>query len=296
MPVVLDPSQFILAAYNKPLVAKPVDICTTQKHQSKVVPVSINWVQFPSFAVSINLNQGTAGTTMDKMVGVFIDNADNAEDIVLIAPDTGQRLVCFAFQQTYFPIFSTTNIINIYNGQHVDLLGPKGNINLLFTNFPLNEFLNTNALPSALALFEGTSNVDASGIVNNNFFPPVLGDKHVDNTFDLSTTGNQSLIAAPPVAQGLIVVQNLQFAIFNCYNTTGTGPLQLIMGLSNGVGVLLQLNAFINHDDKYLPYTVIYSRGGLYELLNPVQIFFFNVVAIPGGRCHVIIDYTWKGI
>lgn len=290
MPIFLNQSLYKLAAYTRPLVAKPVDICNSKARQSKVVPVTIDWTTFPTFAVTINLNQGTAGTTLDQMVGMYIDNSSNTSSVYLLCPDTGYQVTVPALQQRFFPLFTVTNIVNIYNG----LLGnTAGNINLLFTNFLLNEFEAT-AFPQVITQGEVSSTV-TGGSPSQNFAFQVFGDTHQDSFFSLTAAGFTSLlIAAPPLNQGLFIVKNMTLAIYNCYSATGPATLQC--GICYGpMTTLITANAtIVNSDDKAIPYTILYQQGDKYMALDATKVInFYNSNAIPGGSASVSLDYAW---
>lgn len=305
MPV--NASLYQLAAYTLPLVAKPIDLCSTQLNPSKVVPITLDWVTFPSFAVSINLNQGTAGTTMDKMVGMYVDNSQNSVALTFICPDTGYRVDCPPGQQRFLPLLTRTNIVNIYNNALSNsLLTSQSNLQVLFTNFVYHPF-DTEAAPYVFNASQA-STIILGGNPFPRFATDVLGDKHQDIEFDLSNV----VISAPfftlatplGINGGVLIMTNLQVSIENCYSTSV--PISLNMGFSNtaqlGIGTTFTYQATINTDDKYIPFTKLQSLSDRFILcqisggtLGVPATVFFNSNAIPGGKAYFSFDCAWVG-
>lgn len=295
MAVVLNPALYKLAAYTLPLVAKPVDICSTANHQSKIIPVSIDFTTFPTFAVQINLNQGTPGQLLDRLSGVYVNNAANVSDLILQCPDTGYQVICPGLQQRFFPLFTRTNIINVYNGELVNSIAaiPGAAILLTFTNFIVDAFSAT-AFAQVITQVQGSSSV-VGGNINQNYYTAVVGDNHIDVIFGAGATGVLGqLIPNPPANAGLFIITNLTISIFNCYSQGA--PIALNFGIRYGTAGTIRViqGVTVNADDKYLANAVLYNQSSEFIILDATQIInAFNLTAVAGGFVSFSFDYVW---
>lgn len=75
--------------------------------------------------------QITNGTITDVQ-GIFIDNADNAEEISVTVSATGHRVVCPAYSQGFFPLFMQQT-----NGQIVFASIGAVTVNVHMLNIPI---------------------------------------------------------------------------------------------------------------------------------------------------------------
>lgn len=289
MPAVLNPALYKLAAYNLPLVAIPVDVCSSKLHQSKVVPITVSWTAFPTFAVQINLNQGTPGQTLDKIVGVYIDNSANVSDLILVCPDTGYSIIVPSQQQRFFPLFSRTNILNVYNGSLSNTLFNNAPIRIILTNFLVDEF-DTQAFVTAISWAQASSSI-VGGAINQNYNSFVLGDSNLDGSYSLTTSGITPILTAPAFT-GFFIITNLTASIFNCYSTGN--PVALTCGLQSGGQNRTAWNAYVTSDGKCVPFTSLYQQGSKYLQLDAAQVLYvYNTNALPGGFLYLSFDYAW---
>jgi hypothetical protein len=292
MPIGFNPTLYQLSAYTAPLIVKPVHVCTTKNHQSQVMPVILDWVTVaPTFALSVNANQGANGLVLvGGIQGVYVDNSNNLSDLILVFPDTGYTILTPAETSQFFPVFSNTGICNVYNGALSNTMQAAGqSIILLFTNFLMHPF-ETTGLQNVAALLLGSSltNGNASYIAN------VKGDQHLDNVYNISVAGVGLLIPLPPIVEGKYIITNLQVGLLNCYSTTSA--FSLSVGIRYGTaGFVRTLNpVIINTDDKYVPYTIIYSHDDEYLSLDATQtINAYWTAGVAGGFAHFSFDFAW---
>jgi hypothetical protein len=292
MPIGFNPSQYQLGAYTAPLIPKPVQLCSTSTRQSQVLPVLLNWTTIaPTFAVSINLNQGAPGQLLTGGIqGVYIDNSNNESDLILVFPDTGYELLCPASETRYFPVFSNANVCNIYNGSLTNSLNPLFNsISLLFTNFLVQPFDST-----ALQFFSNL--VIASSQINGTirYISQVVGDNHEDVLYTPSPVGQALLIGAPPINTGFFIITALTISIMNAYSAGGI--LSGSVGIRYGVGgtIIVSNPLYILNDSTYIPYTRLRDQTGLYILLDATQqINAYWSLSIPGAVLHYSLDFLW---
>jgi hypothetical protein len=291
MPIGFNPTLYQLSAYTAPLIVKPVHICTTKTHQSQVMPVILDWVTVaPTFALQINPNQGANGLLLvGGAQGVYVDNSNNLSDLILVFPDTGYTVLCPAETSQFFPIFSNTSICNIYNGALQNTLGLGQSVVLLFTNFLTNPF-ETTGLQNVAALVLGSSTINGSP----SFISSVNGDQHLDNVYNMNVAGVGLLIPAPPVIEGKYIITNLQVGLLNCY--AQTSAFSVSIGIRYGVAGLVRTLSpvIINTDDKYIPYTIIYSHDDEYLALDATQVInAYWTAGVPGGFVHFAFDFAW---
>lgn len=289
-----DRTQYQLGAYTAPLIPKPVTVCTNKHHQSQVLPLVIDFVKVaPTFALQVNLNQSLPGQVLVGGVqGVFIDNSNNNSDLILYFPDTGYTVLCPIAQTRFFPIFSNTMIVQIYNGALANTLFTGATITVMFTNFLVNPFDST-ALLGVTNFNLITSLTVGAGVGETQFAHGVLGDQHLDSIPSISSSGVSLLIGAPPLLQGVFIITKLQIAILNAYAQSGS--IVCTFGIRYGTTgtTRLSIPLLVNSDAKYVPYTIIYSHDGGYLTLDATQTINAFFTGVPGAFLHYSFDFLW---
>lgn len=297
MAIIFNPTIYKLGVYNKPLVAKPVDLCAkglTQK--SKVVPVVFNWTtDFPTFAFILNLNQGTAGQTIPAMLGCYIDNSANLTELILICDDTGYSVTINQGEQRYIPLITQIgSVIRVYNGQQSNtLVGFAPTITMLFTDFFIPEFAAA-AFPRVITQDQISSTI-VSGNVQQNFASGVLGDTYVSNDYSLTASGNIGTLLPTNAFGGSYVITNMIVATKGLY-TPNNAAIFLNTQIRYGAGPASQftIGNIIFQDDNSLFYKILYQQSGLFLILDASQtINVFNANAIAGGLITYTFDYAW---
>lgn len=250
------------------------------------MPVNINWGLYPTFAVNVNIN--SVGTTppLDKVEGIFIDNSNNSTFVVIVFPDTGYTIDVPALQSVFLPVFSQTNIMNIYNGGLVN----AGPTNILVTNFLVQNFL-SEAQQLVYPVVQATSIVASFA---ERFVTPVVGDNHADFVFNMNPNFTTILLTAQ--ARGFFIITALTIAVENCYmDGSVTAPVSGNIGLRTGfLTTKLAVPLSVVQNSTYIPYTRLLDKVDLYEVYDATQ----NVVGftdfIPTtGKAHFSLDYLW---
>lgn len=291
MAVLFDPSKFILAAYKGVLAGKPVSYCTTPERQSKVLPLSFNWnTDYPTSAVTVNLMSGGTTYPLDKMVGLYINNTSNSGSVIVTVPDTGQ-VIEQAFQSSgFYPLFTQTNILNVYNFS----ASASGQTSIIVTNFPVDSF-SDNLFNFVLPLVQESSLL-SGGVGTQQFVSPVVGDRHRDNNFSMSASFVTTLV--PSVGAGTFIITAMRIAIQNAYcDGAPTSNVSGAIGFTqNGLasGALKQVPLVVNTSQQYIPFTNLIADDDLYEVYNgalPIQAFSTVVPSV--GFAYFSIDYLW---
>lgn len=290
MPIGFNPSLYQLSAYTAPLIPRPVKICTTAKHQSQILQLTLDWVTVaPTFAVQVNLNQGHPGQVLTGGIqGVYIDNTANSTDLILVFPDTGYLVLVPVNESRFFPVFSNTNIVNIYNGTVGNTLAAGTNVNIIFTNFLVDSF-DTTALQIVANVNLATSTTSGNLV----YVTGVKGDKHVDDVFNIGVSGTSLLISPPPLSKGVFIITNYQLAIFNAYSVGA--PIACSFGIRYGTTgtVITTSPLFVGADGAYLPYTILRNHDNEYMVLDATQTINAYFTGVPGAWLHYSLDFLW---
>ena len=287
-----NPALYALSTYNQPLIPRPVKLCSTQHHQSQILPVVINFTTVaPTFALQINLNQGTPGQLLTGGIqGVYVDNSNNGSGLILIFPDTQYQIEVAAFTSKFVPVFSNTNICLVYNSALANTLLIGNTITLIFTNFLVNSF-DTSKLSQSANLSLVTD--DNAG--NIQFAPTVEGINHIDANYDMSVTGVGVLLAAPPILAGVYVITHLKIAISAAYVTGGAQRLTVGLRL-DAAGVKITTDTvWLNSDDRFLGHTILRNTDNevlIFQAPN-FTVFAYWDASIPGSLLEISADYLW---
>lgn len=164
--------------------------------QSIVVNTTYNWGLAPlgnAQAVSI-LFQSAGGTpAIDKIIMVYVNNADNVNDVTIYFPDTGMFVTCPAGSAGYYPVFTHLLACYVYNG-YTGL--PLSNVGLstqiMFCNFGVPGFLSQR---QTTAINSKTSTLI---IPNGGYLETILPDGFTYNIYDIEI----QLCAAGATAPG----------------------------------------------------------------------------------------------
>jgi hypothetical protein len=84
-----------------PYTVIPVDNNRTPCEGPKVVPVKITLSD--NVANLVDLFSNINNSQISLIQSFFIDNADNAENLIIVCDVTGQRIICPANSQGYIP-------------------------------------------------------------------------------------------------------------------------------------------------------------------------------------------------
>lgn len=290
MPIGFNPSQYQLASFKGVLVGKPVPLCTTQNQQSKVLPCLIDWITYPTFAVSINLNQGTTNP-LNKIVGCYADNTNNSSDIIITFPDTGYTILVPVGVAKFFPVASQTLIANIYNGARANTINAGQQIYVMFTNFLVDNF-DATALALVTSLVLGTS-TGTLGNYSLTYVTPVVGDNHVDIINNLtSTTAVGSFL--PVQSVGNYIVTNYHVAIAGAYNSGGATVGSL--GIYDTTAAIPKTThpIFMTTNLEFYPYKIIYEQSSEYMLFDATHTLnTYNNFVCSAGVYHISFDFLW---
>jgi hypothetical protein len=117
----------------------------SQGHQSQVINTVFDWVHtYTGNAVSFNFqssNTAQAGSLLDKILMVYVNNAENDIDVTVYFPDSGQFITCPAREAGYFPVMTNMTVCYVYNGTSGTLQSVTGSTQILFCNFAIPGFV-----------------------------------------------------------------------------------------------------------------------------------------------------------
>lgn len=71
---------------------------------SAAYPITVDFTAETTFEV--NLQNLQAGGQISQLEGVYIDNADNPDPLLVMVQGTGQRIICPPFSQGYFVVLA----------------------------------------------------------------------------------------------------------------------------------------------------------------------------------------------
>jgi hypothetical protein len=116
-----------------------------------------------------NNNQGM-GLLLDKLLMLWINNANNISDVTVYFPDSGQFITCPAGATGYFPCLTQVMNCYVYNGYSgaPGLTNPALQTQIIFCNFALPVFL-TQSQQALNAQSSGTdlyTVAGGSGVIN----------------------------------------------------------------------------------------------------------------------------------
>lgn len=278
-----DLSGFILATYNGALVGQNVSICTTPQHQSKTLTANFDWSLYPTFAVTVNLNSVGTVRPLDKLVGAWIDNSNNEEPLIVQIPDTGEIILVSPFTTQFSPIFSTSNIINVYNLAKFN----SGVSYIIFCNFLITNFLTSNFNFVELTALSS----DVNGIPN---FPSiVIGDTGLQASIDIRTVNDVALLSAKP--KGTFYITSIQVTIQNAYNTAGYVSGNVAINDATAGGTVIFFPYSIGSNLDYNASKTIYSHDDLYIVMDATHSYVFhNNNVNSAGTANIVIRYAYS--
>ncbi len=118
----------------------------TQPHQSQVVNTTYNWLTDygNNNAVTVNMQTSPNGAPLiDKLLMVYINNANNANDVTVYFQDSGMFITAPAGSAGYYPVMTNLFLCNVYNGYTGIGNGGQGGseTQIIFCNFAVPGFL-----------------------------------------------------------------------------------------------------------------------------------------------------------
>ena len=283
-----DPSRFTLSAFPGTLIGKPVQICTTQAHQSKTVVINQDWAN-PIYGgnpnVQININQGTTNP-LDKIIGCYIDNSRCNDDIVLYFPDTTYSIPVPGLTTRFAPVFTQTGICNLYkplgNLQFPD--GSHKQTQVILCNFLTDSFGLDSTIPRTVDLWQRSEGVDGTP----DLIIPTVGDTNVSFILTLQVAHGGQIVVAPAAAGQQFIITNLQIAIYRAFNTASASSGNIGLA-SNFKDVPVRVSTNLD----YYPYTILFSQSDEYIIIDgTIGIQVFNNFVMDAGNAHFLFDYS----
>jgi hypothetical protein len=182
---------------------------TTQPKQSVAVNAVFNWDAPPFLtpsltfinAATMNLqsNNGASSTgLLNQILMVYINNADNGNDVTVYFADTGMFVTCEAGTSGYFPVLTNILICTVFNGSEGTgtTLGDPSltqTTQILFCNFAIPGFA-TQSRPVTTLQFSNEVVITSMGVVELLFpQPPAFEFMSIELyalTGEANTSGN----------------------------------------------------------------------------------------------------------
>jgi hypothetical protein len=159
---------------------------TTSPTQSMVVNAVFNWGAPPFFrnnmfvnAATMNLQSNNGSSSMgllNQILMVYINNADNGNDVTVYFSDTGMFVTCEAGTSGYFPVLTNILICTVFNGSDGTgtTLGDPSltqTTQILFCNFAIPGFA-TQSRSTTTLQFSTEALITTTGVVQSLFPQP----------------------------------------------------------------------------------------------------------------------------
>ncbi len=198
--------------YRGSSIGRDITLGKKSVYPPKTVGIYIDWSQYPTNCVEINLGPGTGQVinSLDWIKSVYIDNEDHATSVDVQFPDTLFRTTAKA--NAIISAQVITNQTIAYIMRDTTTLGP-GFTNVYFANFILDPYTQEQ-VAFVNDLWLGSSLPNGSVI----FGPPTLGQRHVQRYLPLNLNFTTPEFFGGPYTRGAIIFKGFRVALTGVYS------------------------------------------------------------------------------
>lgn len=264
------------------------------------VPISIDWSAYrvgaqataTTLAVNLDLNGFTsAGTVIDRVQSVKIDNANSFSPILLLFDD-GETVVCPPNTIITAPVISTVTKLTIIAQNVQSGFVPLNKF--WFYNFPVQPFVDP-VIQAVYPQYLGSPLIQRGNLLTPGFGAPALGDQTSFTSFNLTGIGEQLGVWQAP-RTGFIYVTGLQVSVSECVGSTFMDcQLAIVAGAS-----ILYLWSFGVAGNQQVTnpqgwsYQELFSQTGMNVRLDATLpwVFIHLVGTLLSGNARLITHYT----
>jgi hypothetical protein len=232
-------TNFTAAPYTGNISGQAVGICRPSKYDATVVPIVIDWADYPGGGVSINIQSQQVLTPIDFIRSLVIDNLGQRSDVEVYFPDTGFTVACagnhilsafaFTYQLTAL-IFNTTS-------------NPVGSTTVYFCNFLVDTYDQT-PIQSTETLFAASSPANGTQY----YAAPALGTFRSYLNVPMSPRLTPFNIMASPRASGKFVLTQIECTLIGVYSPTAQAQVFAVQIIDNFSNIQARWQGYVMND------------------------------------------------
>jgi hypothetical protein len=274
------PYQGQLSALNVWLLSQPGSVISAANggqqivsggKQSQVVPIAINWSYYPTGGVSINFVGGNSGQPglLDKILMVYINNAQSSDAVTVYFPDTGMFVTADAGSVGYYPVFTNLFVASVFLGTTGSGITQVDQTQIFFCNFAVPAFATQQVNSPTLTFpFYGTLTPTATSLPFHTISGPTTTQTvdifaaHLNIAYIVSTAAGSVLATVAIFSAygalellttvcGIATVANQSIAINEEVVWTFSSPFQLLLTQGNPSIIVFLVNS-INLKSVYV--------------------------------------------
>lgn len=267
-------TNFTPAPFRGQVNSQNVGICTPSKYPPKTVVMEINWSQYPTGCISIDLasNRGVIDS-LDFIRSIVVDNTGRNVPVQVVFPDTKYDVSCPADCTVTQPIETFQLKVLIFS---ISNLFGLGITRIFFNNFLMDSSQQYNNT-STINFWQSSDNLINSPI-NQRYTAPALGSIFMQYLVDLSSVAPSPPLFGSPLltpASMRLIITNVQCTLLAVYTDGNTALGGNVTLFSGATGIYVWNFTIPNDLSIYSGAPSIYPRTAIQESIimsNPITI------------------------